>query len=247
VKTRENKDFNQGDTMSLISRNSPRRIRERQKKPFDEPIIPEVKVEPQVPIEPEPSPATETDKLIEAYAYRPDLEPEPVQEITPVVVPVLTPEATSFDLFDLSFFCEQRIFSVLFSPMDIKTRKVLGIARDSIYKKLEVYSEYTQDAIIGSFKETLYYYKNEVLIPEEFLNISGFMRKFLNIERVYVLYETGEIILTGCEFCNFWLHRVQQFFEPKNKPLERPAILDEEICLDCNLVCNFRRSQQMTK
>jgi hypothetical protein len=233
-----------GKEMSLISRNSPRRIRERQKQPFNEPVIPETKVEPSVPVIQEAP--VETDKLIEAYAYRPDLEPKPTTEKPPAVSQTLVPKVTSFDLFDLSFFCEQRIYSILFDPIDIKTKKILGISKEAVYKKLEVYSEYTQDAIIGSFKETLYFYKNEVLIPEEFINITGFMRKFLNIEKVYVLYETGEILLTDCGFCNFWLHRVQQFFEPINKPLERPAILDSDICLDCNLVCAFRRSQQMT-
>ncbi len=245
--------------MSLIKRNSPRLTRARQentgageiKSPTLSPVVKNIPYVDKI----DTSVEDRQQEMLEKYAHN----PKPVQlnraaqpEIQPEIQPILIPEPTpvtiqvkTFGLLDLSFFCEERIYNILWLPIDISTDKIRTIHLNNIHDKLSVYSEYIQEATLGSFKENLHFYKGEILIPEEFLNITGFMRKFLGIERVHVLYETGEIILKETNYCNFW--RKRNFLEPKNIPISRPAILDEEVCFDCNLSCLFRHRQQMTK
>jgi hypothetical protein len=135
----------------------------------------------------------------------------------------------------------------MFLPQDTNSSNIRELEIKFMQDQLEIYSEYTQPLEFGALLDNLYYRAGEVLVLEEMLPITGFMRKFLEIKKVNVLYRTGEIITRDSEYCNFWLHRIEPFLEPKNIPLDRPSILDEDICLDCNLRCDFRRNQQMTK
>ncbi len=234
--------------MSLLSRHSPRRSRARKEQ--DQGRVGETRSPTLSPVikKLEPDRISDQQQMLEAYSYTPtDAAPEP-QQLNRAQEPEPEPKPTiglTFNLYDLSFFCEERIYNLLFTPGDIKTIKSRQLSLKYIQDKLEIYSEYSQEATLGSFQDTIYFYGGEVLIPEEFVNISGFMRKFLGINQVHVLYETGEILLRETEYCNFWLNKVSQFFEPVDIPLDRPKILDEEICLDCNLKCIFRHRQQM--
>ncbi len=240
--------------MSLLKRNSPRKTRARKeqvrsrvgetKSPTLGPVVEKM---PDVI-------ADQQQLMIDEYSYTPEPkpEPEPVQlnramEPSPEPAPAAPARTTTFNLYDLSFFCEERIYNVLYLPMNIKEKKLKEITLKNVNDRLSVFSEYTQEVVIGAFKDNLHFYRGEILIPEEFQNVTGFMRKFLKIERVSILYDTGEVLSQETEFCNFWLERAPRFFEPKNIPLDRPQILDEDVCFDCNLSCLFRHRQQMTK
>ncbi len=234
--------------MSLLSRNSPRltRARKQHKAGGSTPALsPVVKKIPEPVID-------KQQEMLQEYSYKPEsesnIEPEQLNrslEPEPIVVETSVNKA-SFGLYDLSFFCEERIYNLLFLPGDINATKIREIELNSINQRLEVYSEYSQDATIGAFRDQIYFYGGEVLIPEEYLLISGFLRKFLKIEKVNVLYQTSEILTVDCNYCNFWSERAQEFFTPVNIPKDRPQILDEDVCLDCNLQCLFRHRQQMT-
>ncbi len=238
--------------MSLMSRHSPRRTRAKKDKP--EHRVGETQTPTLGPVV-EKIETVDTEivkEMIEDYKYKSEPIPEPQQlnrsvetdtklsSTKTVKVPTLT-----FGLYDLSFFCEERIYNLLWLPQDIKTTKIRDITQKNIQNKLNIYSEYSREVTIGSFKDTIHFYNGEVLIPEEFLNISGFMRKFLDIERVHVLYETGEILQQDTGFCNYWMKRAQGFFEPRDVPRDSPKIQDEDVCLDCNLKCVIRHRQQM--
>ncbi len=223
--------------MSLLKRNSPRKTRALKeqrvgetKSPTHGPVVEKTHVGPD-----------QQQIMIEEYSYKPTPapEPEPIQLNRAPTIPALT-----FNLYDLSFFCEERIYNVLYIPINIKEKKIREIAHSNIEDRLDVFSEYTQKATIGAFEDNLHFHQGEILIPEEYVNITGFMRKFLKIEKVSVLYDTGEILIQETEFCNFWSDKAPRFFEPKNIPLDRPKILDEDVCFDCNLSCLFRHRQQ---
>ncbi len=244
--------------MSLLKRNSPRKTRARKetttervgetKSPTLGPVVEKVSTQN----------TDQQQEMLDRYAYKPESPAsEPVQinqslsslsetpAPTSVKIPEVPTKAISFGLLDLSFFCEERIYNVMYLPIDAKARKVQELALVAIKARLEVYSEYTQEVKIGAFKDTLHFYRGEILIPEEFLTVTGFMRKFLGVEKVHVLFETGEILSRETNWCNFWLDRAPKFFEPKNIPLDKPNILDEDVCFDCNLSCLFRHRQQM--
>ncbi len=249
--------------LSLLSRNSPRKTRERRaQKDREQSRVGEKQTPTLGPVvEKIPEPTKDIQQeMLDKYSYTPEPEPkmEPVQLNRAILKPEPEPEQKpgpeptpssnvkqTFGLYDLSFFCEERIYISLFRFQDLKELRVKRINIDSIRKRLEVYAEYSKEVRVGAFKDILYFYKGEVLIPEEYINISGFMRKFLDVERVHILFETGEILSRETEYCNFWLKRITKFFEPVDLPLDKPKILDEEICLDCNLKCIFRYRQQM--
>ncbi len=236
--------------MSLIKRYTPRKMRDDRKQ--EQPRVVETKSPTLGPVAKNITETVDISQEILEETQKPQTKiQEPVQinqsiiqEPEPIIA---TNTKNTFDLYDLNYFCEERLYGILFQPLDIQQQKIQKITREFYTKTLEVYAEYSQEVTIGAFKDRLYYYSGDVLIPEDYITISGFMRKFLNIDRVQVLYNTGEIILRSSEFCNFWLHRIQKFFEPINRPLDRPEIQDEELCLDCNLSCAVRHRQQMTK
>ncbi len=244
--------------MSLLKRWSPRKTRARKEQEREQTRTGETKSPVLSPVVKKSQAARaalgeKQESLVEQYAYKPTKPtPEPVQlnraepELVPEPVRVSEPTTgIAFNLYDLSFFCEEKIYNILFLPQEVKAKKLRDLELDFIHNKLKIYAEYSKEVNLGAFNDTLYYYRGEILIPEEFINISGFMRKFLNIEHVHVLYETGEILLQDTEYCNFWLKRAPAFFEPVNIPLDKPKIQDEEVCLDCNLSCIFRYRQQM--
>ncbi len=135
----------------------------------------------------------------------------------------------------------------MFSPGGLLEWKVRELTINFIRDRLNLYAEYSQEVTIGAFKDTLYYKEGQVLIPEEYLLITGFMRKYLGVETVNVLYETGEILSRECNYCNFWMQddRIQRYINPINIPLDRSRMLDKDICWDCNLTCIFRQKKQI--
>jgi len=231
--------------MSLISRNSPQRTRAKKEK--------ETRVEVKAPtLGPVVKNIPKIDTvhqqiMLDEYSYKPEsvgpIEPTQLNRSLEKEVVRITKDA--FCLYDLSFFCEERLYNILWLPQSKQYIEIRQININAIQHRLEVYSEYSREVIIGSFKDRIHFYRGEVLVPEEFLNITGFMRKFLKIEKVHVLYETGEILIKDSEYCNFWLDKVSKFFEPNDIPIDRPAILDKDVCFNCNLKCVIRHRQQM--
>ncbi len=232
--------------MSLLKRNSPRKTRAKK----DQKRVGEILSPTLGPVAKKiPEPDIDQQKImLDEYKYKPEPTPEPQQLNRVELVPAAQhpKQATkTFTLYDLSFFCEERIYNILWLPGDIKIHKIREIALDNIQSRLEVYSEYSREVTVGSFRDVVHFYAGEVLIPEEYLGISGFMRKYLKIEKVHVLYETGEILIHDAEYCNFWMERASQFFEPVDISIDSPKVLDKDVCLDCNLKCVIRHRQQM--
>jgi uncharacterized protein YutD len=112
---------------------------------------------------------------------------------------------------------------------------------------MEVYAEYSEEITLKNFKDNLWFYKGEILIPEDYYNLTGFLREYFQIEQVNVLYETGEILTKDSLFCSFWTQkRLNNFFNEDFRALSKPTLLFEDTCLDCNFDCAFRRLKQMT-
>jgi len=249
--------------MSLLKRNSPRKTRARKYQDrVEETISPTLgPVQEKIP---EPDPDI-TEKLLEEYAYKKETQEEPPEpeQLNRVLEPIpeveVLPKSKTlqnsnelknskmvFTLFDLSFMCEERLYKVLFEPIEVKAQQIISLREQYIHNRLEIYSEYSTTLEMGALQDKLYYYRGEVLIPEELIDISGFLRKFLNIEKAHVLYDTGEILLFDLEYCKFWYNKIERWLKPVDIPLDRPEIYDEELCLDCNLTCAFRHKQQMS-
>jgi hypothetical protein len=248
--------------MSLLKRNSPSKTRARKyQERVEETISPTLGPVQEKITEPDQK-ITET--LIDKYAYVKEkpkeempeqlnrsLEPLPEVEVlqkskTLPSSKELKKSKMGFSLFDLSFMCEERLYKILFEPLEVKAQKIIAVREQFIHDKLNIYAEYSTSLEMGALQDTLYYYKGEVLIPEELIDISGFLRKFLNIEKAHVLYDTGEILLVDLEYCKFWYDKIQRWIEPIDIPLDRPEIFDKDLCLDCNLMCAFRHKQQMS-
>jgi len=256
-------ESSQGINMSLLKRNSPRKTRAKKYQDrVGETISPTLSPAQKIITEIEPD---ITEKLLEEYSYKTETqeesqEPEqlnralePIPETKELLKSktlqnsneLIKSNFSFFDLSDLSYMCEERIYKILYGPIEIKVYKEILLKRKFIQNKLEIYAEYAKEIEIGSFKDKLYYYKGEILLPEELIDVSGFLRQFLEIKQAHILYDTGEILLIDLEYCKFWYNKIQRWFEPINQPLDRPEILSEEVCLDCNLSCTFRRRQQM--
>jgi hypothetical protein len=248
--------------MSLLKRNSPSKTRARKyQERVGETIAPTLGPVQEKITEPDQK---ITDSLIDKYAYVKEKPKEEVPEqlnrsLEPLPeVEVLQKSKTlkkskelqnskvGFSLFDLSFMCEERLYKILFEPLEINAKKIITLREQFIHDKLNTYAEYSTSLEMGALRDTLYYYKGEILIPEELIDVSGFLRKFLDIEKAHVLYDTGEILLIDLEYCKFWYDKIQRWFEPIDIPLDRPKIADKELCLDCNLRCAFRYKQQMS-
>jgi hypothetical protein len=111
-------------------------------------------------------------------------------------------------------------------------------------------AEYKTKISFEAFNDELYYYKGEVFITEDYLGLTGFLREYFQVERVAVLYNTGEILLIETGYCNFWFKdRLAKFFSGSLRELSHTEIQNDDTCLDCifNWNCPFSRVQQMAK
>ncbi len=257
--------------MSLLAKNSPKATREKQAEPINSWLrgeeVPVSKGDTRYP----DTPVSETNQMISEYAYKPDELLESSELLKSSATKKLIPEQLANPLlnggellessellkssatkkltlsfFDLSFFCEERMHIVLHEPMNIKAIRIINTTKEFIQNKLEIYSEWNEEVKIGKLKDRLYYKEGLVLLPEEYYIVSGFLREYLKIEEVLVLYKTGEVLKRPTKYCNFWIpDRLNKLSEFNPGAVSQPVILSEKSCLRCNLTCNFRHKQQM--
>jgi hypothetical protein len=152
-------------------------------------------------------------------------------------------------LYELRLQCEEYLITHLYQPQDPKFQKINELKRRFIIDKLEIIAEYKKEITFGIFKDNIYFYRGEVIIPEEYQALTGFLREYFDIEKVIVLYDTGEMLLIETGFCNFWFKdRLKKFLEGSLKELSKTEILIEDNCLECifNWNCPFARVQQMS-
>jgi hypothetical protein len=154
----------------------------------------------------------------------------------------------TFGFYELHLQCEERLINFLWGPQELKFKRIYELEKECINKKLEVLAEYKKEVSFDGFQDTLYYYKGEVLIPEVYLPLPGFLREYLQLEKVVVLYDTGELLLIKTQYCNFWFKDRLQNIANHKLSLTKPEIIDEDSCLDCiyNWNCPFARIQQMS-
>ncbi len=193
--------------------------------------------------------------LLDQYAYHQG-EEEPKRESstlseskTPTAQKVEIEQITNpVNLYDMSFFCEERIHRIRFEPMETKQKKFNEVKQKRLYETLEIFAEYSQPFEFNSIVDKFYYKNGLILVPEEFYTLTGLLRKYFDIEKVLVIFNTGELLVRESKFCNFWTEdKLAKFqnFNPAN--LHRPEILYKKKCLECNLVCPFRHEQQIGK
>jgi hypothetical protein len=239
--------------MSLLKDFKPKNTRQRknesQRRKID---LPEIHSSPKKEIIKDIPEDTKT-IMIEKYSYTPEAEEKkPVAQKEQLLESsncskVAKPK-NSFGFFELSYFCEEHLSIILNSPIELNIKKLHSLNKEFISQKLETISDYKKELTIENFYDTLYYYKNEILFPEEYLELTGFLREYFDIEKVAILYNTGEIIIEETNYCNFWFRdRLNVFFD-KNLDLISPEILKEDKCLKClfNMFCPFKRLQQMS-
>jgi hypothetical protein len=155
----------------------------------------------------------------------------------------------TISLFELRLQCEEYLLTYLYQPQDPIFLKINALNHKFINDKMEIIAEYKKEISFGIFKDNLYFYKGEIILPEEYQSLTGFLREYFDIEKVIILYNTGEMLLIETGFCNFWLKdRFKKFSEGSLRELSRTEILLEENCLDCifNWNCPFARVQQMS-
>jgi len=188
----------------------------------------------------------ETQALIKEYSYKPSSAPSEQkqdQKIQKINCP-------SFGFFELMTMCEEHLRVSLYGPQDIKFEKIHSLNKKIIFDKLNIMANKKKDVHFDAFIDTMFYYKDEVLITEEYLPLTGFLREYFNVEKVAVLYNTGEILLIETGYCNFWFKdRLKKFFDGRAREISHTEILDDDNCLDCmfNWLCPFSRVQQKLK
>jgi len=237
--------------MSLMDEFNPKRVRQRRSEPNPSKtnlmeevrIIPDAKKD-----EPKPEPVERPDELIEQYRYKPEEDQMIISEHNKVLENNPASSDNSdiaiFDLYDLSFLCEEHLRIKIQGPINTKTLQVYQAQKDLIQRKLEIYADGKETIELKNFKDSLFRYKTQVLIPEELYRITGFLREFFKIKKVMVLYDTGEIIEKDTLFCGFWLDKIEKFFERKIY-LKRPETMYKDACYECNFDCEFRYRKQM--
>jgi hypothetical protein len=154
-----------------------------------------------------------------------------------------------FGLHELVLKCEEHLLTYLNGPHDPNFLKMYFLEKEYLKNKLEVMSEYKKEFEFELFKDELYYYKGEVILPEEYLDLTGFLREYFNIDKVIILYKTGEMLLIESNYCNFWFKdRLKKFFDGSLRELSHTEIIDDDNCLECifNWNCPFARVQQMS-
>jgi len=159
-------------------------------------------------------------------------------------------EKIAFSFFELRLKCEEYLLHHQLGVKNIKFEKILELQKKFINDKMEIISEYKKEISFENFKDVLYYYKGEIIIPEEYIDLTGFLREYFDVKRVAILYNTGEIIIEECKYCNFWFKkRLDKFFNKSLRELSHSEIENNNNCLQCfyNWSCPFARIQQMTK
>ena len=243
--------------MSFLKDFSPKRTRKSEPQRSN----PEVRSGPVQEIKRE-IPEDTKQKLVEEYAYKPDKSDKPEKE-----KPVAQKEQFAikeqialkeqkkkiqspiFGFFELYLKCEERLLTFMYGKQDPDLEKIYRLKKQFIYKKMELIAEYKKDIEFDSFKDILWYYKGEIIIPEEYKDLTGFLREYFNIEQVIVLYDTGEMLLEETAWCNFWFKERLQKFSSGLRELSHTEIIDDLNCLKCgyNYNCPFARFQQMVK
>jgi hypothetical protein len=239
--------------MSLLKDYSPKRTRQRKNESQERKIdLPEIHSSPKKEIK-----KTEEvpQDLIQQYAYHPKSKEEKKDKI--ISEQLLESSNCSkgakpkntFGFFELSLMCEEHLLTSLYGPFDEKLKKIYDLQKKCIIEKLEIISEYSKEIEFELFKDNIYYFKGDVLIPEEYLSLTGFLREYMKLEQVAILYNTGEILLQETGYCNFWFEdRLKKFFNNEIRELSHTEILDANDCLKCwfNWNCPFARIQQMS-
>jgi len=189
--------------------------------------------------------------LIDQYSYH--LEENKVQEKSVAQKEQLLKRSKgpgiSFGFFELSNMCEEHLMIALWGPFEKDFKKIYDFEKEVINKRMEIISEYKKEVTFDFFRDYLFYYKGEIIIPEEYKILTGFMREYLKIEKVIILYKTGEMLLEDTSYCNFWFpERLNKFYSGSFVELSHTEILLDKLCLKCifNWNCPFARIQQMT-
>jgi len=244
--------------MSFLKDFSPKRTRKIKSEPQRD--IPEVRSGPVQEIKPVQKPEV-TEKLLEQYSYKAEnkiendkIESENKTEdyfraIAQKEQKEQNTGTKTFGLHELYLQCEEHLINFLYGPQDLKFQKIYELEREYLNQKLGILAEYKKEYSFGSFKDNLYYYRGEVIIPEEYISLTGFLREYFQLEKVAVLYATGEILLIKTKYCNFWFkNRLETIMSGKLRSLSRTEIQNEEKCLSCifNWNCPFARVQQMS-
>jgi len=249
--------------MSLLKDFSPKRTRERKSgPPKSKNDLTEVHSHPVQKIVQKIDPEI-TEELINKYSYHPGVtknnenENDSFRAIAQVEQKVFKEEKIkepeivapiTFGFFELRLKCEEYLLIYLYGIKNIEFEKIINLRKDFIMKKMEAISEYKKEVEFHGFKDYLYYYKGEVIIPEEYQDLTGFLREYFNITKVAILYDTGEILLIESYYCNFWFKkRLDKYIDGSLRELSHSEIINDENCLDCmyNWNCPFARVQQM--
>lgn len=149
-----------------------------------------------------------------------------------------------FGFYELMPMCEEHLLAFMYGAHDPKFRDINISKRGFIYAKLGIMADSKKEIYLGAFKDYLFYYKGEVLLPEEFKQLSGFLREYFQIEKVAVLYNTGEIIIRESGYCSFWFKdRLNRYFSGALRELNHTEVQSEDSCLDCiyNYNCQFSK------
>ncbi len=234
--------------MSLLKDFSPKRTRKKQSESRGSNTkLPEVREG----LVKEITSPEETQALIKEYSYKPESaqkEQKPPAQKEQNKDPKIN--CPSFGFFELMTMCEEHLRVSLYGPQDIKFKKIHSLNKKIIFDKLNIMANKKKEVHFNAFIDTMFYYKNEVLITEEYLSLTGFLREYFDIEKVAVLYNTGEILLIETGYCNFWFKdRLKKFFDGRAREISHTEILDDDNCLDCmfNWNCPFSRVQQKLK
>jgi len=241
--------------MSMLSKFGPKKTRQKGDYPTKENeqdiknparFHPASELLPEVPVE-------SISKLVDNYKYNPDnqdkntsgKELETIRNknenrVSPESIQYKCP---TFNLRDILPKCEEALLFSLYKPQPPKLRKLTEIDLDATHQKLSLVADYTQEIEMNSFKDVLYYFEGEVLIMDTSIDITGFLREYFNIEKVNVLYPSGEIKLMDSLYCNFWFkERLDKIFNGILIDISHNNILTDNSCHRCiyNTRCAFK-------
>jgi len=151
------------------------------------------------------------------------------------------------DFIDMGLMCEERLSNKTY---DIKSKAVHKIRQKYINELLLIYSDI--EPIRTNIKIDdipvvieMYIYNSKIILPEELKHMSGFIREYLNEDKIYILYDTGEILSQKSKYCSFWTrNRIEYWLKWNTYQGTTPDILYPNACLKCNSLCQFRQKQQ---
>jgi len=176
------------------------------------------------------------DDLIEKYKYNP-LRQDNIKEHKPVQSGLSSKELNpeKITLFDLSHKCRNFVAIKLFEPKEISAQKLYDLEVEYLFSKIDMFidtSNPSNKIILENdvFKDTLYKYKNIILLPEELKSASGFLREYFNIEEIIILNRSGQLEKTITDYCDFWLD-LDEIKNTRIQDLDIPT--DKEKCKHC--------------